>query len=142
MDAPDALACWPGHPTRTERCGSRQQRSARRSNVPIAERTEQIQAALEGPALRHPPAVQAAFAAITAAEINVITTRKTQMLMQLELVADELTTADLDQLLDLPTRDTYGNDQSAGMLPFFEFIQQQYPDRISREMMNWITENK
>jgi hypothetical protein len=43
------------------------------------------------------------------------------VLMRLELVVDELTDADLDRLLDLPTKDSYGNDQSAGMQQFLEF---------------------
>ena len=48
--------------------------------------------------------------------------------MQLELVAVELTAAEIDQLLDLPTVDSYGNDQQAGMLPFLEFIEREYPE--------------
>jgi uncharacterized protein (TIGR02391 family) len=55
------------------------------------------------------------------------------VLMRLELVVDELTQADLDRLLELPTQDSYGNDQSAGMLPFLEFVQQQQPGRLSRK---------
>jgi uncharacterized protein (TIGR02391 family) len=64
------------------------------------------------------------------------------VLMRLELVVDELTESDLDQLLDLPTRDQYGNDQSAGMLPFLEFVQRQHPDRLSQKAKDWIIENK
>jgi len=45
--------------------------------------------------------------------------------MRLELVADQLTKAELDQLLDLPTQDSYGNDQQAGLLEFLNFIEQQ-----------------
>jgi uncharacterized protein (TIGR02391 family) len=45
------------------------------------------------------------------------------MLMRLELVADQLTKAELDQLLDLPTKDEYGNDQQAGLLQFLEFVE-------------------
>lgn len=61
--------------------------------------------------------------------------------MQLELVAVELTSAEIDHLLDLPTRDSYGNDQQAGMLPFLEFIQQEYPDKISPKAERSISEN-
>lgn len=42
--------------------------------------------------------------------------------MRLELVIDEITEADLDRLLDLPTKGSYGNDQSAGMRQFLEFV--------------------
>jgi uncharacterized protein (TIGR02391 family) len=60
------------------------------------------------------------------------------VLMQLELVAVELTPADIDQLLDLPTRDSFGNDQEAGMLPFLEFIERQHPDKLSPKAKRWI----
>jgi uncharacterized protein (TIGR02391 family) len=60
------------------------------------------------------------------------------VLMQLELVAVELTSADIDQLLDLPTRDSFGNDQEAGMLPFLEFIEQEHPDKLSPQTKRWI----
>lgn len=60
------------------------------------------------------------------------------VLMRLELVVDELTEADLDRLLELPTQDSYGNDQSAGMLPFLEFVQQQHPGRLSEKAKEWI----
>lgn len=53
------------------------------------------------------------------------------VLMQLELVAAELTSDEIDQLLDRPTKDSYGNDQAAGMLPFLEYIQGNYPAKIS-----------
>jgi uncharacterized protein (TIGR02391 family) len=58
--------------------------------------------------------------------------------MQLELVAVELTPADIDQLLDLPTRDSFGNDQEAGMLPFLEFVEQEHPDKLSPKAKRWI----
>ena len=64
------------------------------------------------------------------------------VLMRLELVVDELTESDLDNLLDSPTRDQYGNDQSAGMLPFLAFVQQQHPDRLSQKAKDWIAENR
>ena len=46
------------------------------------------------------------------------------MLMRLELVVDELTASDIDRLLGLPTTDSYGNDQLAGMEQFLEFVGQ------------------
>jgi hypothetical protein len=58
--------------------------------------------------------------------------------MRLELVVDELTEADLDRLLDLPTMGAYGNDQSAGMQEFFEFVQKRRPDTISERAKNWL----
>ncbi|WP_327042822.1 TIGR02391 family protein [Micromonospora ureilytica] len=64
------------------------------------------------------------------------------VLMRLELVVDELTEADLDRLLDLPTKDSYGNDQSAGMQQFLEFIQKEYPDRISQKAKDWLTKEQ
>ncbi len=63
------------------------------------------------------------------------------VLMQLELVAVELTSGEIDQLLDLPTKDSYGNDQEAGMLQFLEFIQQEHPEKISPKAERWITES-
>jgi uncharacterized protein (TIGR02391 family) len=60
------------------------------------------------------------------------------VLMRLELVAAELTSSEIDKLLDLPTLDSYGNDQEAGMLPFLEFIEQTYPDALSLKAKNWI----
>ncbi|MBO4140165.1 TIGR02391 family protein [Micromonospora tulbaghiae] len=64
------------------------------------------------------------------------------VLMRLELVVDELTEADLDRLLDLPTKDSYGNDQSAGMQQFFEFVQKKYPDRMSQKTKDWLTKEQ
>ena len=64
------------------------------------------------------------------------------VLMQLELVAVELTPSEIDQLLDLPTRDSYGNDQEAGMLPFLEFIQHEHPDKLSPKATSWIASNR
>jgi transposase len=54
----------------------------------ITERTEQIQSALRAPALRRPPAVQAAFAVIAAGEINVIATLNTEIATLGEVVAE------------------------------------------------------
>lgn len=64
------------------------------------------------------------------------------VLMQLELVIDELTAADLDRLLDLPTCDKYGNDQAAGMLPFLEFVQKQHPGKLPQKARDWIAEDQ
>ncbi len=64
------------------------------------------------------------------------------VLMQLELVVDELTEADLDRLLDLRTKDSYGNDQSAGMQQFLEFVQKKYPDTISQKAKDWLTKEQ
>lgn len=64
------------------------------------------------------------------------------VLMQLELVVDELTEADLDRLLDLPTKDSYGNYQLAGMQPFLEFVQEKYPDTISQKAKDWLTKEQ
>jgi hypothetical protein len=64
------------------------------------------------------------------------------VLMRLELVADELTKADLDRLLDLPTKDSYGNDQLAGMRQFLEFIEKNHPDTISPKIKDWLTKEQ
>lgn len=60
------------------------------------------------------------------------------MLMRLELVVDELTASDIDRLLGLPTTDSYGNDQLAGMEQFLEFVGQQDSDKISSSAEAWI----
>lgn len=60
------------------------------------------------------------------------------VLMRLELVASELTEADLDHLLDLPTRDAYGNDQMAGMPQFLKYIESHYRDKISPKAKRWM----
>lgn len=62
--------------------------------------------------------------------------------MRLELIAEELTMADLDYLLGLPTKDAYGNHQEAGMLPFLEFMRQNYPERISGRANGWLKEQQ
>lgn len=64
------------------------------------------------------------------------------VLMQLELVAVDLTASEIDDLLDRPTKDSYGNDQEAGMLPFLEFIEQEHPDKISPKAKRWIASRK
>ena len=64
------------------------------------------------------------------------------VLMRLELVVDELTAADLDRLLGLPTADNHGNDQLAGMDQFLEFVEQQDPDKISQKAKAWIAAHR
>lgn len=60
------------------------------------------------------------------------------VLMRLELVAGELTQADLDDLLDLPTHDSYGNNQLAGMEQFLEYIGQKDPGKLSNKARAWL----
>ena len=60
------------------------------------------------------------------------------MFMRLELVVDQLTQADIDLLLDLPTTDGHGNDQEAGMWPFLEFVEQQHPGTLSQRAKDWV----
>lgn len=64
------------------------------------------------------------------------------VLMQLELVAAELTSDDVDQLLDLPVRDVYGNDQSAGMLHFLEYLNKNYPATLSSKAKRRLEEER
>lgn len=64
------------------------------------------------------------------------------VLMRLELVAAELSDVDIDRLLDLPTRDTYGNDQLAGMLPFLEYVRECSPDIVSAKVNRRIEQEK
>jgi uncharacterized protein (TIGR02391 family) len=60
------------------------------------------------------------------------------VLMQLELVVDGLTEAEIDGLLDLPTRDSYDNDQIAGMEQFLAFVEKKYPEKLSQKAKGWI----
>src|SRR5262249_19198172 len=64
------------------------------------------------------------------------------VLMRLELMDDELTQTDLDRLLDLPTKASYSNDQSAGMQQFLEFVQKKCPDTISQKVKDWLTKEQ
>ncbi|MFK0071901.1 TIGR02391 family protein [Arthrobacter woluwensis] len=64
------------------------------------------------------------------------------MVMRLEVVADALTQADLDYLLELPTVDARGNDQEAGMLLFLEYVRQQFPEKISTTTERWIEDKQ
>ncbi|MFK4759746.1 TIGR02391 family protein [Microbacterium sp. ZW T5_45] len=64
------------------------------------------------------------------------------MLMRLELVAGELTQADIDALLEYPTTDNYGNNQEAGMLEFLEYIQQLDATKISSSASDWMANKR
>ena len=64
------------------------------------------------------------------------------VLMRLELVVDALTEADIDRLLNLPTKNSYGNDQAAGMRQFLEFVQKKRPDTISQNARDRLTKEK
>ena len=63
-----------------------------------------------------------------------------RQLMRLQLVVDQVTAADLDHMLDLPTKDRYDNDQLAGMEPFLEYVEQQEPGTLSEKAKTWLTE--
>jgi hypothetical protein len=60
--------------------------------------------------------------------------------MRLELVADQLAEAELDRLLDLPTQDSYGNDQQAGEQQFLEFLEQKHSDLLSEKAKRRLAE--
>ncbi|MET7668218.1 TIGR02391 family protein [Micromonospora luteifusca] len=62
------------------------------------------------------------------------------VLMRLELVADELTQADVDELLDLPTHDSYGHNQLAGMKQFLEYVGQKDLQKLSTKARAWLAE--
>lgn len=53
------------------------------------------------------------------------------VLMRLEVVADALSKADVDSLLDLPTVDSNGSSQEAGTELFLAYMKQVYPETIS-----------
>jgi len=53
------------------------------------------------------------------------------VLMRLQVVADELSKADVDALLDLPTVDSNGFSQEAGTPVFLAYMKQEYPETIS-----------
>ena len=63
------------------------------------------------------------------------------VLMQLELVAGELTSDDIDYLLGLPTHDSRRNNQQAGMQQFLEFIKLRYPLKMSDTAQSWSAHN-
>lgn len=66
--------------------------------------------------------------------------RSNLVLMQMELIAAELTESDIDRLLDLPTRDRYGNDQLAGMEQFLEFVEHTRPGLVTQRAREWRAE--
>jgi len=51
--------------------------------------------------------------------------------MRLQIVASEVTAEDIDHLLDLPTKDSYGNDQLAGLEPFLDYMLERHPASVS-----------
>lgn len=53
------------------------------------------------------------------------------VLMRLEVVANVLSKADIDRLLDLPTVDSNGYSQEAGTALFLEYMEREYPKTIS-----------
>jgi uncharacterized protein (TIGR02391 family) len=62
--------------------------------------------------------------------------------MRLELVVDELTVDDIDRVLDLPTKDSNGHDQQAGMWPFLDFVLQRHPGKLSPRAKERLAELK
>lgn len=64
------------------------------------------------------------------------------VLLRLELVADELTQADVDDLLDLPRHDSYGHSQLAGMEQFLEYVGQKDPSKLSPKARAWLAMEK
>ena len=79
---------------------------------------------------------------LTEADFTINFDHSNVILMRLELVMDQLTQSDLEHLLDLPTKDTYGNDQEAGMWSFLEFMQEVRPDLLSTKAIDWIEQKK
>ncbi|GAA1989986.1 TIGR02391 family protein [Microbacterium pumilum] len=53
------------------------------------------------------------------------------VLMRLEVVADALSKADIDAVLDLPTVDINGYSQEAGTSEFLGYMKQRFPETIS-----------
>lgn len=60
------------------------------------------------------------------------------VLMRLELLIDDLTAGEIDHLLNLPTQDSYGNDQLAGMEQFLDYAQRRDPSKLSATAKAWI----
>ena len=61
-------------------------------------------------------------------------------LMRLEFIAEAMEIHDIDQLIDLPTKDKHGNEQGAGIVELILFLQKKYPDKISDRVSHWIIE--
>lgn len=74
------------------------------------------------------------------ADFTVSWDHSNRVLMQFQLVVDNLEAADIDRLLDLPTVDSYGNDQMAGMETFLKFVEQKRPEAISQKAKDWMEE--
>ena len=62
------------------------------------------------------------------------------MLMRLQVVAQELSADDLDDLVERPTKDIYGNYQGAGMVPFMNYMREKYSSRVSSKVDQWIAD--
>lgn len=77
---------------------------------------------------------------LAAADLTRSWDHSNEFFMLIELVAGELSQAEVDSLLDLPTKDSYGNDQDAGMLPFLEFMQTRHPEKLSPRAVSRIEE--
>ncbi len=60
--------------------------------------------------------------------------------MQLQLVAGHITMEELDQVLDLPTMDDYGNDQQAGLDVFLQYVQDHHPEVLSARALQRLQE--
>ncbi|MDR7381723.1 TIGR02391 family protein [Promicromonospora iranensis] len=65
------------------------------------------------------------------ADFTVSWAHSTVQFMRFELVVDELTADDIDRLLDLPTVDSYGNDQMDGLDQFLRYVDQKDPSKLS-----------
>ncbi|MBN9140067.1 MAG: TIGR02391 family protein [Micrococcales bacterium] len=62
--------------------------------------------------------------------------------MRLQTVASEVMGEDIDRLLDLPTKDSYGNDQLAGLEPFLDFMVERHPEVLSDRAKERLAELK
>lgn len=60
--------------------------------------------------------------------------------MQLQLVASHMTMEELDQILDLPTTDDYGNDQQAGLDVFLKYVRDHHPEFLSSKALQRLQE--
>lgn len=60
------------------------------------------------------------------------------MLMRLQIVAQELSMEDLDDLMERPMKDSYGNYQEAGMDSFIDYMREEYPYKVSSKLEQWV----
>lgn len=60
------------------------------------------------------------------------------MLMRLQIVAQELSMEDLDDLMERPMKDSYGNYQEAGMDLFIDYMREEYPYKVSSKLEQWV----